>query len=67
MQVWEFRSKEVFTKEYAVEYLLEHMQTDMSRVLAIHIRANYNKPFFIDAFIIALDYLEANECKEWRA
>jgi trehalose 6-phosphate phosphatase len=41
MQVWEFRSKEVFTKGDAVEYLFNHLledlKTDRSRVLAIHI------------------------------
>ncbi|KAK1630942.1 hypothetical protein QYE76_005257 [Lolium multiflorum] len=39
--VWEFRSKEVFTKGDAVEYLFNHLledlKTDRSRVLAIHI------------------------------
>jgi trehalose-6-phosphatase len=41
MQVWEFRTKEVFTKgdavEYLFKYLLELLQTDRSQVLAIHI------------------------------
>lgn len=39
--VWEFRTREVFTKgnavEYLLKYLLEHQQMDRSRVLAIHI------------------------------